>query len=472
METLILTKERKEKFHNKYKSDFGTSSVEETYKAWYNLSQEERNALIAQKTSERFKKWHAEHKDEFLKAMKGHKVSEETKQKLSEKAKAYYEKEENRLKTSESLKIAFSKKPRSKETIQKQSESLRRTYIKRPELKKQISESMKLWHKNNPGVTSLKTRLAMQKFYQTEKGQENLKKWTDGSRAKGTSNPEKELQNFLITYCDKNIMLNDRLLLDGKELDAVSYGSKIAVEYHGNIWHSEAFKKDEAKVCHLNKSLLCKKKGIKLLQFFSDEWENKKRACEAHILSIFGRFFKKYKLKHLNFKPVSQNDAELFFEENSVFYSFDVDFYFGLYDSNNLVQCISIKENSKFKFWKITGLATLLNHYIDSGYIFDNTIKEAKKSGIEYIEFEVDSRLAFTDEYTDYGFKVIKNTKPKFFYTNGKVRIEASELTKQKCIEKWPEFKNCSLSSRSMCFIKHFYRIYDCGATILRLDLK
>lgn len=467
-----MTIERKEKFHNKYKDDLGTSSIEETYVVWASLSQEERESLIAKKTSERFKKWHAEHKKEFSKAMKGHAVLEETKQKLSDKAKKYYEKEENRLKTSESVKAAFAKNPRSKEASLKQSASLRKTYAERPELKKQISESMKLWHKNNPGVTSYKTRLAMQKFYQTEKGQENLKKWTDGSRAKGTSNPEKELQNFLIAHCDKNIVLNDRVILDGKELDAVSYSSKIAVEHHGNIWHSEAFKKDEAKTCHLNKLLLCKEKEIKLLQFFSDEWENKKRICEARILSIFGRFFKKYKLEHLNFKPVSQNDAELFFEENSVFYSSDVDFYFGLYDSNNLVQCIAVKENTKFKFWKITGLATLLNHYIDFKFIFDNIIKEAKKFGMGYIEFEVDSRLAFIDEYIDYGFRVIKNTKPKFFYTNGKVRIEAKDLTRQKCIEKWPEFKDCNLSSRSMCFIKHLYRIYDCGSIILRLDLK
>lgn len=467
-----MTKERKEKFHNKYKDDFGTSTIEETYAVWNSLSQEERKALIAKKTSERFKKWHAEHKKEFSKAMRGHSVSEETKQKLSNKAKAYYEKEENRLKTSESVKAAFSKNPRSRKTILKQAESLKRTYQEKPELKKQISESMKLWHKNNPGITSLKTRLAMQKFYQTEKGQENLKKWTDGSRAKGTSNPEKELQNFLITYCDRNIKLNDRVLLDGKELDAISYGYKIAVEHHGNIWHSEAFKKDEAKTCHLNKSLLCKKEGIKLLQFFSDEWENKKQACESLSLSVFGKFFKKLETEQFTFKPVQSNDAKVFFEENCILNNIETDLYFGFYDADTLVQCVAIKENEKFKFWKIIGLATLLNHNINTTFIFNNIVEEAKKSKMAYIDFEVDRRLLFIDEYLDYGWKVVKTTKPKFFYTNGKVRIEASELTKQKCIEKWPEFKNCNLSSRSMCFIKHFYRIYDCGATILRLDLK
>lgn len=467
-----MTKERKEKFHNKYKNDFGTSSVEETYAVWNSLSQEERKVLIAKKTSERFKKWHAEHKKEFSGAMKGHKVSEETKQKLSTKAKAHYEKEENRLKTSESVKAAFAKNPRPKETSIKQSESLRKTYAEKPWLKKQISESMKLWHKNNPRVTSIKTRLAMQKFYQTEKGQENLKKWTDGSRAKGTSNPEKELQNFLIKYCDRNITLNDRILLDGKELDAVSYSYKIAVEYHGNIWHSEAFKKDEAKACHLNKSLLCKKEEIKLLQFFSDEWENKKLTCESLILSVFGRFFKKCEAEQFTFKLVQSNDAKVFFEENCIFNNIKTDLYFGLYNADRLVQCVAIKENTKFKFWKIIGLAALLNHNIDTTFIFDNIVKEAKKSKVAYIDFEVDSRLLFIDEYLDYGFKVIRTIKPRFFYTNGKVRIEAAELTKQKCIEKWPEFKNCNLSSRQMCFIKHFYRIYDCGATILRFNLK
>lgn len=43
------------------------------------------------------------------------------------------------------------------------------------------------------------------------------------------------------------------------------------IEFNGLYWHSEHFKEDPIN-CHLNKSNLAKKKGIRLIHIFEDEW--------------------------------------------------------------------------------------------------------------------------------------------------------------------------------------------------------
>lgn len=142
-------------------------------------------------------------------------------------------------------------------------------------------------------MISEKTKTAMALFYKTKQGQDNLKKWTDGSRAKGTSSPEKELQEFVKTL-DPDVVLNDRSILGNKELDCYSEIKKVAVEFNGNIWHSEAYKKDKAEDSQLEKTLLYEAKDICLIHIFSDEWGNKQDIVKSIIASTFGVYSKKY----------------------------------------------------------------------------------------------------------------------------------------------------------------------------------
>lgn len=75
---------------------------------------------------------------------------------------------------------------------------------------------------------------------------------------------------------------NDRIILDGKELDIYIPDKKLAIECNGCYWHSTK-KKD--KYYHYEKYKLCKEKGIQLLTFWEDQVLNTPDIVKSIILS-------------------------------------------------------------------------------------------------------------------------------------------------------------------------------------------
>lgn len=463
----------KKRFFERYKDMFHTSTFEDTYKEWTKLSDETKKQLRLKALSESGKAWHSIHKKEFSAAMMCHKVSDETRKKISSANKKYYSNQENRLKTSEAIKKAFKENPRNLESFKKQAESLKKTYANNPLLKERISTSLKNYYSDpiHRKEISEKTKTAMHKFYMTEKGQENLKKWTDGSRAKGTSTPEKELQDF-VKSLTSDVIFNTRSILgDGKELDVYVPSKNVAIEYNGNIWHSEAYKKDKAERCQLDKTLLCEQKGIRLLHIFSDEWAYKKDIVKSLIKSSLGIYGKKYMARKLRFEEIPMKAAAQFFVKNHIQGNAPANCYFGLYDKDELIQCISIGKNrfNKEKNLELIRMATKLNCQVVGG--FSKLIKKSLKYlGADKIESYIDRRLFNGNGYKAAGFVKIGESGPRYFYTDGSIRENRQVYMKQSCLKKWPE---CTpdMTEHEMCLQHGLYRIYDCGTEKVAFQL-
>lgn len=452
----------KKKFFERYKDIFNTTTFSETYKVWKALSEEERKKLTSKALSEARFKFLDNHPNYVSSIMKGHKVSEETKKKISNSNKEYYKSEDNRKKTSESIKRAFKENPRDPNSYKKQSETLKKTYLSHPEIKENISKSVKQYYYDHPEhhkIISEKTSEAMKVFYATEKGQENLKKWTDGSRAKGTSNAEKEIQEFIGSKYNGIILFNDRTILNGKELDIYIPEKNLAIEYNGNIWHSEAFKKELAQKVHLQKTILCEQKNIRLIHIFSDEWEFKKEIIKSILCSAIGIYNKKYFARKLLFKEVPHNEAVEFFNINHIQGNTSFNVCYGLYDNNELIQAASFGENrfKKIKSTELIRMATKLNCQVLGGFS-----KIMKDSNIAECESYVDRRLFNANGYRSSGWKIIGESGPRYFYTDGTIRENRQKYMKQSCLKKWPECNN-TMTEHEMCLMHGLYRIYDCG---------
>ena len=69
-----------------------------------------------------------------------------------------------------------------------------------------------------------------------------------------------------------------------KQYDIYIPSKKIAVEYHGLIWHSEKLSPNPRK--DHEKLLLARSKGDRLIQVYSDEWSNQRAQIEAMLRSI------------------------------------------------------------------------------------------------------------------------------------------------------------------------------------------
>lgn len=97
------------------------------------------------------------------------------------------------------------------------------------------------------------------------------------------SKPQKELSEFIQSIYNKEIIYNSKSIIKPYELDIYLPELNLAIEYNGNYWHSIESGLD--KDYHLNKSLLCREKGIRLIHIYEFEnFEQQKQLLKDLIL--------------------------------------------------------------------------------------------------------------------------------------------------------------------------------------------
>ena len=128
-----------------------------------------------------------------------------------------------------------------------------------------------------------------------------------GQKSKG----ENELAEFLSNYA--RVERRNKKVLDGKEIDIWLPEYGIGVEFHGLYWHTQ----DKVGNLHRLKWELAQKAGVRLIQVFSDEWENKQDIVKARLLAIVGAS-KTYNARQLILRKVSMGDIRPMLESTHI----------------------------------------------------------------------------------------------------------------------------------------------------------
>ena len=143
----------------------------------------------------------------------------------------------------------------------------------------------------------------------------------------GKSKSEKEIVDFIKSFYFGKVLENSRKITPPYELDIYIPEKKLAIEYNGLYWHSEAQGKD--KFYHYNKTKRCAEKGIRLITIFEDEFLAGKEKVFAKLKSvienlntIFPTYTKAGILSDLNWDGLTSKD--LYIKEGFVF-SGDID---------------------------------------------------------------------------------------------------------------------------------------------------
>lgn len=100
---------------------------------------------------------------------------------------------------------------------------------------------------------------------------------------------EKDLIAWINTeFSGLELQLQDRSVLDGKEIDIYIPQKHIGIEYDGNYWHSDLLK---SKTYHQEKTLLAMQKGIRLIHIFEYEWQNPEmqQKIKDYLTDILGK---------------------------------------------------------------------------------------------------------------------------------------------------------------------------------------
>ena len=278
---------------------------------------------------------------------------------------------------------------------------------------------------------------------------------------------EMEIYQYLCSKLGKeNVVLHDRTILDGKEIDIYIPSQKIGIEYNGLYWHSEINGKD--KWYHLNKLNECNDKGIRLIQIFEDEYVYNKELVLRKIEHIFNieRFCPKIMARKCVIREICNEDAKDFLFKNHIQGYSNTTISYGAFYQSILIGVMCFNKTGKDNEWILNRFATD-NKYICQGIggkLFSHFIKVHKPVSVKSF---ADRRWTITKEqnlYTLIGFELTEILKPEYRYINEinpKERIHKFNLRKKSLHRKYD--LSMDMTEKEMTEKLGYVKIWDCG---------
>ena len=234
---------------------------------------------------------------------------------------------------------------------------------------------------------------------------------------------EKELAIFVESVCS-GVVENTRSIISPKELDIYIPDKNFAIEFNGLYWHSEMHKSKEY---HYEKFKLCEEKGIKLIQFFEDEWRDKKEICKSIIKQNLGKTEKKYSARSL---IVDDENKQLglgeFLDNNHLQGKCRSTKNFSLRHSetNEILFCITLRKpftKNKEGVIEIARVCSKIGCVVRGGFskLMKRAVIWAKENGYRKILTYSDCRYSLGDSYKKYGFEYVGHSNVGYDYTDG-----------------------------------------------------
>lgn len=293
--------------------------------------------------------------------------------------------------------------------------------------------------------------------------------YRDPKETRGTSIPEKELQNFIRTLLpDSEYIFNNRKLVKGFEIDVYIPSHNLAIEFNGNRYHSELMGK--TRLYHLYKTEECEKQNIQLIHIFEDEWKNKKDIIKSKIKNQLNQNDNKIYARKCVIKEINNFEKNKFLNENHIQGEDKSKIKLGLFHNNELVSLITFGNlrkitghNSKENHYELIRFCTKLNFNIIGG--FSKLLKYfIKNYNPKEILSYADRRWSKGKLYENNNFKFISNTPPNYWYMKYyKSREHRYKYRKSELNKILPIF-DASISEWENMKLNKYDRIWDCGS--------
>lgn len=291
---------------------------------------------------------------------------------------------------------------------------------------------------------------------------------------KSTSLAEKEIVEYIKQLLpDIDIIENDRIILNGKELDIYIPSKKLAIEYNGLYWHSELHGKD--KNYHLNKTKMCNDKNIRLIQIFGDEWIYKQKIVKQRLKYIFGLVDKKIYARKCIIKEILANEKNKFLNEIHIQGEDKAGVKLGAFYNDELVSVMTFSKkrialgskNKNDNEYELSRFATKYSVIGIASKLLTYFIKTYKPESI--ISYS-DNRWNTGKLYDNIGFTKFSNGTPGYWYIENGQRIHRFNFRKDQLKNKLKIFDN-NLTEWQNMQLNGYDRIWDCGHNKYKLTI-
>ena len=282
-----------------------------------------------------------------------------------------------------------------------------------------------------------------------------------------TSGECQEVIDYIKSIYDGEVKVNDRLTLNGLELDILIPGKNLAIEYNGvysHIYRPEGKSESAIKSSkyHLSKTEGCEVKGIQLIHIFSDSWKSKTDIWKSYIKNklgcntdhkIFGR---KCEIKTIDIQTRKQ-----FLNENHIQGDGKAAEAFGLYSNNELVSVMSFgksRYNKKYDF-ELIRFAVKRDYCVIGG--FSKMLSHFRNHNSGSIISYADLTYSNGDVYEKNGFTLLVKNKPSYYYVmkGTEMRLHRSNFVKSRITD----IENDPRTEEDIMRDKGYSKIFDCG---------
>lgn len=292
-----------------------------------------------------------------------------------------------------------------------------------------------------------------------------------------SSDAEDELYGFVsgIVGDGVEVLRNRRDILDtGGELDIAIPSMRIAVEFNGCYWHSDAAGKGGR--YHADKLAACRRAGYSLITVWEDTWRDRRRQVERMLASRLGvsseqRVF----ARDTEFCVLDGHAANVFLDENHIQGAIRSTLHFGLVRGGDVVAVMSVRSpgmSGRMKRadgrWDIVRYATSCHVVGGFSKLLSHAERYLRDSGetvTEWVSFS-DNEVSEGGLYRKCGFILESELRPDYKYVGnatGNRRVGKESFQKSKFKVRAGLLYEEGLTERQLAELNGLYRCWDCG---------
>lgn len=236
--------------------------------------------------------------------------------------------------------------------------------------------------------------------------------------------PQLEIADY-VRNLKLDVIVNDKTQISPKELDVYVPYKKFAIEFNGLYWHSELNRDDN----HVVQKLSALQSKIKLLTIFEDEWRDKQDIVKSMIKSKLGLNQRLCGARQCKVVNLTKKQRCEFFDANHLDGDVRSKVAFGLEYDGEIVSVVSLRtplHKSQDKILEIARFASKIDCNIPGALskLFKVSREYASKNDYRKLMTYVDARVGDGSAYVKSGMKLVRQTKPRFWWTDFKVRYD------------------------------------------------
>lgn len=275
------------------------------------------------------------------------------------------------------------------------------------------------------------------------------------------SKPAREIRLLLRTHGIRTKL--EHKLPSNQRIDLFAEERHIGIEYNGTYWHSEKFKQDRN--YHLNKTIECRKEGIRLIHVWESDWVFNRAKTEQWLLSQFGVSSETYDARKCTFSKVHFSEVKGFLDQ-----------YHMLGAQGSAEHCYVLKNRQgevvstmtfSSKDCKVEG-EICLDRFCSRGNV-RGAFPKLLRHAIEDLKAKFSTVVSFSDKswsqggiYLSNGFICTKTNPPQYWWAKGARRFNRRGFQRKYLPQRLKIFDE-KLTEAENCRANGYTKIFDCG---------